>query len=71
MYFLDLDNEKEGWSVYAPNVPLVESPGLIHIGRYKRTRSSRAFIISFQFQEFGCYRDLLLVRARILLRPAR
>ena len=31
MYFLDLDNEAEGWGIYASSPPLVETPGLIHI----------------------------------------
>mgnify|MGYP007015788250 FL=1 len=33
MYFLDLDNEAEGWAIYSPTPPLVESPSLLHIGK--------------------------------------
>ena len=34
MYFLDLNNEADGWDVYATTPPLVESPSLVHIGKY-------------------------------------
>ena len=33
MYFLDLDKEAEGWSVYSSSPPLVETPSLLHIGK--------------------------------------